>query len=77
MSEQLLSILRYGLTFLGGLLANYGIFSDSEWTTLSGAILAVIPVLWSWWQRQGTTRVPTETLTTKQASITGVQPTVK
>ncbi len=74
MNEQLLSVFRYGLAFVGGLLANSGWISGDDWTAVSGALLTLVSVGWSIWLKINTARVPVNTLTSKQVEITGKSP---
>lgn len=74
MNDQLISVIRYGLAFAGGLIANMGWASNDEWTAISGALLTLISVGWSVYAKIGTARVPVQTLTQKQVAITGVEP---
>jgi hypothetical protein len=68
MNEQVLSLIRYGLAFLGGFLASgsNAIFTSDEWTQASGAVLTLVAVGWSAWVKRNSTRVPNETLTSAQ-----------
>lgn len=77
MNDQLMSIFRYGLMILGTWIASSGAVSDSEWASISGALLTLISVGWGVWAKVGTTKVPSETLTQKQVQITGVEPPKK
>lgn len=43
------TVIRYVLTALGTLLANKGILDADTANTLTGAALAIIPVIWGAW----------------------------
>jgi hypothetical protein len=76
MNQQLVSLLRYGLMIIGTWLASSGTITEGDWESVSGALLTLISVGWAVWAKVGTTRVPVDTLTTKQTAITGVSPKV-
>ena len=45
--EQVLGIVRHGLTFLGGILLIKGHVSEGQWYEISGAAMSVLSVVWS------------------------------
>lgn len=45
--EQLLGIVRHGLTFLGGFIVTGGLIDSGMYAELSGAILTLAGVIWS------------------------------
>lgn len=45
--EQLLGIVRHGLTFLGGIVITGGLMDQGMYSELSGAILTIAGVIWS------------------------------
>jgi len=45
--EQVLGIIRHGLTFVGGIVVTNGLVDQSSMTELSGAILTIAGVVWS------------------------------
>lgn len=45
--EQILGVVRHGLTLVGGFLITKGLLDESSVTELSGAILSIITVIWS------------------------------
>ena len=45
--EELLGIVRHGLTFLGGLVMAGGLLDQGLWVELSGGLLTLTGVLWS------------------------------
>ena len=47
--NSILSIIRNVLLLLGGLLAQYGWFTEAEWQQIVGAILVVGIAVWKWW----------------------------
>ena len=40
------TILRYALQAIGGILISNGKFDASQWDTISGAILVILPPIW-------------------------------
>ncbi len=44
--DQILSLLRSLLAIAGGWLVSKGLLNDSQFATLSGAIMAVAPTIW-------------------------------
>jgi hypothetical protein len=46
--EQFLGIIRHTLTFVGGVLLTQGILDPSVITEVSGAIMTLAGVVWSW-----------------------------
>jgi hypothetical protein len=49
--EQVLSIVRHSLTFVGGLLITKGYIDDQQLTELSGAIVSLVGLVWSIWKK--------------------------
>jgi hypothetical protein len=45
--EQLLGVVRHGLTFIGGILITKGLIDESTAQELSGSILTLIGGIWS------------------------------
>jgi hypothetical protein len=45
--EQVLGIVRHGLTFLGGILLIKGQVSEGQWYEISGAAMSFLSVVWS------------------------------
>jgi len=45
--EELLGIVRHGLTFLGGIIITGGLLDAGLWAELSGGLLTVAGVIWS------------------------------
>jgi hypothetical protein len=51
MKDAVLSLARHGLTSVGGYLAGKGIIGESEWAVLVPAILVIVSVAWSKFDR--------------------------
>ena len=45
--EQIMGVVRHGLTFLGGLLVVKGQVSDAQLYEISGAAMSFLAVVWS------------------------------
>lgn len=45
--EELLGIVRHGLTFLGGVVITGGLIDSGLWAELSGGVLTLAGVIWS------------------------------
>jgi hypothetical protein len=45
--EELLGIVRHGLTFLGGIIITGGLIDSGLWAELSGGVLTLAGVIWS------------------------------
>lgn len=45
--DQLMSLIRQGLTLVGGFLAIKGLVGEADWTTLMGTAMALISGAWS------------------------------
>lgn len=45
--EELLGIVRHGLTFIGGIVITGGLIDSSLYSELSGGILTLAGVIWS------------------------------
>ena len=48
MKDQLESLIRTLLKIAGTLFASYGWFSDGLWADVTGAVLLLFGVIWSW-----------------------------
>ena len=48
MDEKWMGVIRHALGTIGVALAAFGYMDESTWQTVSGAILAVTPFIWSW-----------------------------
>ena len=46
MNPALITVLRYVLTGIGGILANRGIISNDLSDTIVGAVIAIVPIVW-------------------------------
>lgn len=47
--DQALAILRAFLLITGTLLMKHGWTNDSNWADITGAVLAMVPLIWSFW----------------------------
>lgn len=74
MNDQVKSIVRYALAFVGGFIVQYGYAEEGQWTEISGALLTLAAVGWSIWAKLDSARVPKSTLTSEQVRLTGVSP---
>ena len=45
--EQILGIVRHGLTFIGGILVTKGLFDASVWAEISGSVITLAGLIWS------------------------------
>jgi hypothetical protein len=45
--EQLLAVIRHGLTFLGGFVITKGFIDESLWMELSGTLVTLSGLIWS------------------------------
>ena len=45
--EQIIGIVRHGLTFVGAIFVVKGQFSDAQWYEISGAAVSFLSVVWS------------------------------
>ncbi len=45
-SDQMSSVLRSALAIAGTFLTTYGLLNAGDWATVTGAVLAVAPVVW-------------------------------
>lgn len=52
MKESMLSLLRHGLTFLGGYLVAQGWLDDATMTGMVGAIVTLAGAAWGMWEKQ-------------------------
>lgn len=52
MKDAILSLIRHALTAGGGGLVANGTATNDEWQQLVGAIITIIGIVWSIWQRQ-------------------------
>jgi len=49
--EAILALIRHGLTVAGGALVTSGMSTESEITTVAGAVVGVIGFAWSLWRK--------------------------
>jgi hypothetical protein len=47
MNDIVAGLIRHALTTLGGVLVGAGYLTSDEWTTLAGALVVFIGVVWS------------------------------
>jgi hypothetical protein len=52
MKDSILGVLRHVLTTAGGAVAAQGHISEDEVSTAVGALLALVGVVWSVWQKR-------------------------
>ena len=45
--EQILGIVRHGLTFVGGILVMKGLLDEPIWAEISGSVIALTGGVWS------------------------------
>jgi hypothetical protein len=45
--EELLGIVRHGLTFIGGVILTGGLLDAGLWTEISGGVITLAGVIWS------------------------------
>ena len=45
--EQVLGLIRHGLTFVGGLLVSHGVITDLVSADIVGSLMGLIGVIWS------------------------------
>jgi hypothetical protein len=45
--EQVLGIVRHGLTFFGGVLLTKGLVDEQMWSEISGSLITLIGGIWS------------------------------
>jgi hypothetical protein len=45
--EQILGIVRHGLTFVGGILVMKGLLDEPLWAEISGSVIALTGGVWS------------------------------
>ncbi len=45
--EQVLGIVRHGLTFFGGVLLTKGLVDEQLWSEISGSLITLIGGVWS------------------------------
>lgn len=65
-TDQVLSFIRTLIKFVGGILVSAGYFDSSVLNTASGAILALVAAVWSFYTHKQV-MVPPETLAALQA----------
>lgn len=65
-TDQIMGFIRQALMIAGTYVATTSWGSDLDWPAIVGAIMTLIGVVWSFWIKIGTTRVPTPTLTASQ-----------
>lgn len=46
--EKWMGVFRHGLTFMGAALVTLGIMDEAMWQQVSGALMVLVPVVWSW-----------------------------
>jgi hypothetical protein len=46
-TDQILSLVRAILVIVGTILTTKGIVGTADWTTYSGAIITIVPIVWS------------------------------
>ncbi len=49
--SMILGIVRHGLTTVGGVLVSKGVIDDAGWSEAVGAIVTLIGVGWSIWEK--------------------------
>jgi hypothetical protein len=57
MNAQWLGVLRHALTTIGAVLMTMGFVDEGMWATVSGAILTLVPTVWSWYSNRMTSLV--------------------
>lgn len=57
-SVVILSVARHFLTFAGGVVVAFGWVDEETVTQLSGTIMTVVGVLWSFWDKFKTGQLP-------------------
>jgi len=53
-------IARHGATTLAGILVSHGYLQSSGTEQFVGAVMLILGVAWSWWQKQGQRQVAEE-----------------
>jgi hypothetical protein len=48
MDEKLMGVIRHVLTAVGAMLVYAGYTDDATWVTTMGAIMTMVPFMWSW-----------------------------
>lgn len=48
MDEKWMGFWRHAMNTVGALVMGYGLMDEATWITVSGAILTLIPYVWSW-----------------------------
>lgn len=48
MDEKLLGVVRHVLTAVGAVVVYLGYTDDATWVTTMGAIMTMVPFVWSW-----------------------------
>lgn len=45
--DQIMSLIRQGLSLIGGYLIIKGIIGSADWTTLVGSLMGTVSIIWS------------------------------
>jgi len=53
--DQILGLIRHGLTFVGGILVTYGVTDEATIATISGSAVSLVGIIWSAFIKQKTT----------------------
>jgi hypothetical protein len=48
MTEQWMGAVRHVLTAVGAVMVAMGYMDDTMWTTIMGAMMTLVPFVWSW-----------------------------
>jgi hypothetical protein len=48
MTEQWMGVVRHVLTAVGAVMVAMGYMDDTMWTTIMGAMMTLVPFVWSW-----------------------------
>lgn len=59
MPDNLQSLIRAALNALGGYAVANGLVTDTQWTSLGGAILVLLSLAWSWYSNRQTNAAKT------------------
>lgn len=68
-ADQVMGFVRQALLILGTYLATTSWGQGIDWVGVVGAAMTIITMVWSFWIKVNTTRVPTETLTPVQEKV--------
>ena len=47
--EQTLGLVRHILTIIGVALVSANTIAESQWTVITGSLMAIVPIIWSLW----------------------------